>query len=105
MERDSSFLSSHGIMDYSLLLVIESLQSMEISTRRNTICSETHPEAYHLGIIDFLQKWDLSKKMERAYKAIKGDANNISAIEPIRYNCRFNAFLRKYVFKKNSPYS
>ena len=80
MVFDSSFLREHGIMDYSLLLVIESLQSNKMSSRRNTICSETHPEAYHLGIIDFLQEWNFDKKLERAYKAVKGNPDDISAI-------------------------
>ena len=105
MEKDSSFLRDHNIMDYSLLLVIEKMQSMKMSTTRNTICSETHPEAYHLGIIDFLQEWNLNKKMERAWKSLKGDPNQISAMEPIGYQQRFNIFLGKKVFRKNSPYS
>ena len=93
MVNDSSFLKDHGIMDYSLLLVIESLKSREMSTRRNTICSETHPVAYHLGIIDFLQEWNFDKKLERAYKALKGNPNDISAMEPNGYQERFCIFL------------
>ena len=85
IDQDSSFLKEHGIMDYSLLLVIESLTSLESSKRRNTICSETHAQAYHIGIIDFLQQWNFDKKMERCFKSLKGSKIEISAIEPNQY--------------------
>ena len=85
LEMDSIFLRDHEIMDYSLLLIIESLTACENSSRRNVICSETHPEAYHLGLIDFLQEWNTDKKMERALKRCKKGANDISAVEPTAY--------------------
>eukprot|EP00356_Strombidium_inclinatum_P016002 CAMPEP_0170504924 /NCGR_PEP_ID=MMETSP0208-20121228/49307_1 /TAXON_ID=197538 /ORGANISM="Strombidium inclinatum, Strain S3" /LENGTH=126 /DNA_ID=CAMNT_0010785451 /DNA_START=2924 /DNA_END=3304 /DNA_ORIENTATION=+ len=43
---------------------------------------------YHLGIIDFLQKWDLSKKSERFFKSFMKDKrvkNEISAVPPGPY--------------------
>ena len=92
-------------MDYSLLLVIESLQSKKVYHGRNTICSDTHPEAYHIGIIDFLQKWNFDKKLERAFKSLKGNPDDISAMEPTGYQKRFCKFLQKKVFKKTSSYS
>lgn len=57
--RDSKFLSGHNIMDYSLLIVVETiknandLHNSEIvsNTRNKYICKD---KVYHLGIIDYL---------------------------------------------------
>ena len=46
---------------------------------------------YHIAIIDYLQEWNFSKKVERFYKQIflgkKGKL--ISAVEPCYYQERF----------------
>lgn len=49
------------------------------------------PEAYYMGIIDFQQKWNLSKKAERFFKLnFKGaDPAGLSSIDPVRYKDRF----------------
>ena len=46
---------------------------------------------YLLGIIDFQQRWNWNKKIERFLKTVvKGeDAEGISAIEPVKYYQRF----------------
>eukprot|EP01048_Picozoa_sp_COSAG05_P005182 COSAG05_NODE_301_length_11860_cov_30.927812_9_plen_222_part_00 len=45
------------------------------------------PGAYHLGLIDILQVYDASKKIERCWKvyARRKDPEGISAIEPMAY--------------------
>ena len=48
------------------------------------------PVVYYMGIIDMLQRWDTSKRAERAAKlALCRDGNGLSAIEPIAYRSRF----------------
>ena len=49
------------------------------------------PDVYLLGIIDFQQRWNLNKKIERFLKTVvKGeDGDGISAIEPVKYYQRF----------------
>lgn len=47
------------------------------------------------GIIDILQDYDITKKLEHAYKSIQYDPNSISAVDPKQYSRRF----RDYVFK------
>lgn len=44
------------------------------------------PGTYYIGLIDVLQEWNLSKKLERFYKLyVRGlDGDGISAIEPIK---------------------
>lgn len=47
------------------------------------------------GIIDILQDYDISKKLEHAYKAMQYDATSISAVDPKLYSKRFRDFIFK----------
>lgn len=47
------------------------------------------------GIIDILQDYDITKKLEHAYKSFQYDSNSISAVDPKAYSRRF----RDYIFK------
>ncbi|CAN6719024.1 hypothetical protein ACFX13_014765 [Malus domestica] len=47
------------------------------------------------GIIDILQDYDISKKLEHAYKSIQYDATSISAVDPKQYSRRFRDFIYK----------
>lgn len=47
------------------------------------------------GIIDILQDYDISKKLEHAYKSMQYDPTSISAVDPKQYSKRF----RDFVFK------
>ncbi|XP_014489750.1 phosphatidylinositol 4-phosphate 5-kinase 5-like isoform X3 [Vigna radiata var. radiata] len=53
------------------------------------------------GIIDILQDYDISKKLEHAYKSIQYDPTSISAVDPIQYSRRFRDFILR-VFTENS---
>lgn len=53
------------------------------------------------GIIDILQDYDISKKLEHAYKSIQYDATSISAVDPRQYSRRFRDFIFK-VFSQDS---
>lgn len=53
------------------------------------------------GIIDILQDYDISKKLEHAYKAFQYDATSISAVDPRQYSQRFRNFISK-VFAEDS---
>ncbi|XP_048441961.1 phosphatidylinositol 4-phosphate 5-kinase 6-like [Pyrus x bretschneideri] len=45
------------------------------------------------GIIDILQDYDISKKLEHAYKSFQYDPTSISAVDPKLYSKRFRAFI------------
>lgn len=45
------------------------------------------------GIIDILQDYDISKKLEHAYKSMQYDATSISAVDPRQYSKRFRDFI------------
>ncbi|URD72482.1 PIPKc [Musa troglodytarum] len=45
------------------------------------------------GIIDILQDYDISKKLEHAYKSFQFDPASISAVDPKQYSRRFRDFI------------
>ncbi|KAK9026539.1 hypothetical protein V6N11_039376 [Hibiscus sabdariffa] len=47
------------------------------------------------GIIDILQDYDITKKLEHAYKSIQYDPTSISAVDPKQYSRRFRDFIFK----------
>ncbi|CAL5435141.1 unnamed protein product [Camellia sinensis] len=53
------------------------------------------------GIIDILQDYDITKKLEHAYKSIQYDPTSISAVDPKQYSKRFRDFIFK-TFEEDS---
>ncbi|CAN1160481.1 Phosphatidylinositol 4-phosphate 5-kinase 5 [Linum perenne] len=53
------------------------------------------------GIIDILQDYDISKKLEHAYKSIHYDPTSISAVDPKQYSRRFKDFIFR-IFSEDS---
>ncbi|XP_060184671.1 phosphatidylinositol 4-phosphate 5-kinase 1-like [Lycium barbarum] len=51
-----------------------------------------------LGIIDILQDYDISKRLEHAYKSFQVDPTSISAVDPKLYSKRFRDFISR-IFK------
>uniref|UniRef100_A0A0D9X2F8 Phosphatidylinositol 4-phosphate 5-kinase n=1 Tax=Leersia perrieri TaxID=77586 RepID=A0A0D9X2F8_9ORYZ len=49
----------------------------------------------YFGIIDILQDYDISKKLEHAYKSFQYDPTSISAVDPRQYSRRFKDFIYK----------
>ena len=67
-----------------------------------THCFVSGDVVYHMAIIDFLQEWNFNKKGERCMKTVllRKDPDTLSAIEPIRYSERFQAFCDKKIFAR-----
>lgn len=65
--------------------------SGDVISKRLEVSRVVGPDTYIMGIIDFQQKWNLNKKMERFFKVqIKGeDSYGLSAIAPDIYRDRF----------------
>lgn len=59
----------------------------------------SHGEVYevvlYFGIIDILQDYDISKKIEHAYKSLQADPTSISAVDPKLYSKRFRDFISR----------
>ncbi|XP_052203296.1 phosphatidylinositol 4-phosphate 5-kinase 1-like [Diospyros lotus] len=54
---------------------------------------EIYEVVLYFGIIDILQDYDISKKLEHAYKSLQADPNSISAVDPKLYSKRFRDFI------------
>ncbi|KAK7318381.1 hypothetical protein RJT34_03080 [Clitoria ternatea] len=65
----------------------------------NCTPSECNGEIYdvilYFGIIDILQDYDISKKIEHAYKSLQVDSTSISAVDPKLYAKRFRDFIHR----------
>ncbi|KAF6155307.1 hypothetical protein GIB67_019833 [Kingdonia uniflora] len=74
-------------------------QTMRRSDCDSQLIGEPTGEFYDVvlffGIIDILQDYDISKKLEHAYKAFQYDATSISAVDPKQYSRRFRDFIYK----------
>ncbi|MQL88975.1 hypothetical protein Taro_021544 [Colocasia esculenta] len=56
---------------------------------------ETYDVILNVGIIDILQDYDISKKLEHAYKSLQADPTSISAVDPKLYSKRFRDFIKR----------
>lgn len=54
---------------------------------------EVYDVILFFGIIDILQDYDISKKLEHAYKSLQVDSISISAVDPKLYSKRFRDFV------------
>lgn len=115
LERDSEMLRRHNLMDYSLLFAIEKneaytrlrgtisknskmtltatedeMMHKTFKKTRHTFLSKCGKFIYHLAIIDYLQDFNMDKRLENMIKTFinKGGAE-ISAIPPKRYCHRY----------------
>ncbi|GER45434.1 phosphatidylinositol-4-phosphate 5-kinase [Striga asiatica] len=61
---------------------------------------EVYDVVLYLGIIDILQEYNMSKKIEHTYKSMQFDSVSISAVNPTFYSERFLEFIKK-VFPSN----
>lgn len=64
-----------------------------ISSLTPSRSSEVYEVVLYFGIIDILQDYDISKKLEHAYKSLQADPTSISAVDPKLYSKRFRDFI------------
>lgn len=62
---------------------------------------ELYEVVLYFGIIDILQDYDISKKIEHAYKSFQADPTSISAVDPKLYSRRFRDFIGR-IFKEDT---
>ncbi|CAI9102800.1 OLC1v1001143C1 [Oldenlandia corymbosa var. corymbosa] len=79
----------------------------EVTLRKNEfeLIGEPTGEFYDIilffSIIDILQDYDISKKLEHAYKSIQYDPTSISAVDPKQYSRRFRDFIFRVFAEDN----
>mmetsp|Transcript_31619 Transcript_31619/g.36095 ORF Transcript_31619/g.36095 Transcript_31619/m.36095 type:complete len:159 (+) Transcript_31619:1964-2440(+) len=67
--------------------------------KRHMFLSSNMMYIYHVAIIDYLQNYNLDKKMEHLVKTIlRGRKSEISAVPPERYSKRYIEFMENQVF-------
>ncbi|KAJ7982347.1 Phosphatidylinositol-4-phosphate 5-kinase family protein [Quillaja saponaria] len=85
----------------SIRLGINMPTRVELTVRRSDceaqMVGEPTGEFYEVilffSIIDILQDYDISKKLEHAYKSFQYDPTSISAVDPKQYSKRFRDFI------------
>lgn len=127
LARDAFLLRRYRLMDYSLLVAVEAagessagnfegigsstgikkqtgLQSLvsgllwrSPDDRGKIVVRGMDGKVYHLGIIDFLQRYTFRKHVETFLKGLIYDASKISAVNPDLYASRFHDFLAAYI--------
>jgi len=100
MKRDVDFFKELGLLDYSLLLGIETLTEADPHMKNTDHQQRIGNKLYHIAMIDFMQVWNFSKKIENALKTkiMRQSKTGISAIEPQAYADRFYKFMSREVF-------
>ncbi|XP_061375582.1 phosphatidylinositol 4-phosphate 5-kinase 6-like [Gastrolobium bilobum] len=96
---------------YKLIQLGINMPARAESTMRKSVCDtpqlvgEPTGELYEIviffGIIDILQDYDISKKLEHAYKSFQYDPTSISAVDPRLYSRRFRDFVFRVFVEDN----
>ncbi|XP_039066116.1 phosphatidylinositol 4-phosphate 5-kinase 9-like isoform X1 [Hibiscus syriacus] len=73
----------------------------QIPGKEENMFHEEYDVVLYLGMIDILQEYNMSKKIEHAYKSLQFDSVSISTVDPTFYSQRFLEFFQK-VFPQNS---
>jgi hypothetical protein len=91
---DSRMLASHGIMDYSLLITKVTHHHLENNVKYAYSTSDQGEEVVLIAMIDILQLYDMSKKLETCWKRMTQcqKYENLSSIEPHDYSERLIDF-------------
>ncbi|XP_063382298.1 putative 1-phosphatidylinositol 3-phosphate 5-kinase [Cydia fagiglandana] len=84
IDRDTEFLASNSVMDYSLLLGIDGQKLV-------------------LGIIDYIRTFTWDKKLEHLVKKNLGSGQP-TVVSPDEYKSRFRKASRKYFLRAPSPW-
>jgi hypothetical protein len=88
LKNDFLFLKTLELIDYSLIVAIKR-DELEISTL---------VQKYTIGIIDFLQKFNLAKKSEKTLKSLFYKSADISSTDSTAYYQRITQFVDRIFF-------
>jgi len=111
LQRDVNFLRCQRFMDYSLLVAVEKYPashfrrfldriarplSHSLADRGKLVVLGGDGLIYHVGIIDFLQRYTFRKMLETFFKSWFHDAAKISCVAPALYAKRMFSFICDY---------
>lgn len=98
LRNDSLMLASYNIMDYSVLIT-ELQDDLPKNLRPDYIYRSSKGCYYSVAIIDFLQEFNFSKKMELFIKSKLRcvELSQLSTVEPKLYSSRFLHFMSESI--------
>lgn len=89
--------SKLGVQQLGINMPAKAEQRLASSESDSQLEGELFGEVYdvvlHFGIIDILQDYDITKRLEHAYKSLQFDSLSISAVDPKLYAKRFQDFI------------
>ena len=99
LELDSKLFEEYGIMDYSMLLLIETVEQNTKVSANSINCFQMKDYEMRIGIIDFLQSYSTSKKLHTTINTIRTDFTLNSCVPPDIYRKRFIEMVKSIFFK------
>lgn len=99
LAKDAAMLARHNLMDYSLLVTICKGDEPRTGLDRYIYRSTKPGEFYMIALIDFLQQYNYSRRLENWWKRCTNrvERESISVIEPSAYYLRFMKFIESIV--------
>lgn len=96
LENDTRLFQKFNLMDYSLLLAVKRREEYSKFFFKSSTCKE---KGYSIGIIDYLQEYNNTKKFEGISKKILTfkPRGHISSIKPEVYMQRFLNFVHEII--------
>lgn len=102
LAKDTKMLEKNYIMDYSLLVLVEKVKSLKETLIEKAFVATHENYVVFIGLIDFLQIYNLKKKLESKYKSFRSSSNiAASAISPVPYRERFMLMVER-IFRKET---
>lgn len=114
LQKDLIMLTDNNLMDYSILffifLIPDQKNEEEYKEVMDLFCDKLNEQRlyisrnskylYLIGIIDYLQEFNLKKFLENKYKAMLygKEVMNISAVAPTIYSNRMLEFAKEHIF-------
>ena len=90
LERDTYWMCSRNICDYSLLIgFAKDKEIPEVDGVLMAFQSVDKSRVYYVGLIDTLTLYDMKKRGEHVMKSIIHDSAQISAVDSVSYRLRF----------------
>jgi len=133
LKGDAEFLNSFGVMDYSLLVGVQSYKSIEEAKKAGIwpraasggngdsddqgsqfVCRIKDQEtgdilylAFFFGIVDFFQKWNAAKIIARTVKlcCFCCAPKPLSTVQPDRYSVQFTDHITRKFLVRTTPTS
>ena len=109
MRRDIEILSNSRLMDYSFFITVvkradNNFERDSLILKNRVYYSKDMSSIYFIGIIDYLTKFNIWKKIEFNFKGILNYSErcNISAVEPEFYSLRFFNYMSQEIFSRKN---